>query len=262
MNLANQVGLVGVSVQGGQVRPVMAAAAQSRQHRVEPGDARKLVGGQPELTAKRPDEVTLAPPDLTCQPLDAHPSVSGHDAAPGPLDLRIEAGQIISASYQQRVQDSCVGGPRSFCREPLGDLVHGRAEHVAEGHHRSRQLLQGHAEQTTCTRRRQLEVQALDRTVSLDDVVGLGQARDEGGGVAAERLTYVDDDRDHSVRVLDPAVLTYRAVDEPDVRPHEVLPQCGVDRQHLSEWAHRRHCGRLADHGKTSCMPRYNRTTR
>jgi len=60
-NLANQVGLVGVPVPAGQSRPVDAAVAQVRQHRVEPGDTGELVGAQPELTAKRPDEVTLAP---------------------------------------------------------------------------------------------------------------------------------------------------------------------------------------------------------
>jgi len=198
--------------------------------------------------------MTLTPPHFIGELLDAYRFVSGHDAAPRPLDPPIDSGHIISAAQQDCLQDSCARGPRTVRRDPLGELVRERAEHVTERHHRSGQLLQRHAEQTTCPRWRQFEIQALDRTVSLDDIAGLGHARDEGRGVAAECRANVDDDRDHPVGVLDPAILTCRVVDEPDVSPGKVLPKRGVDRQDLCDWTRSRRCGRSADHGKPPAL--------
>ncbi len=56
------MGLVGISVLGGQARPIVATATQLGQDRVEPGDAGEIVGGQPQLTVERPNDMTLTPP--------------------------------------------------------------------------------------------------------------------------------------------------------------------------------------------------------
>jgi len=96
--------------------------------------------------------MALTPPHLIGELLDAYRFVSGHDAAPRPLDPPIDTGHIICAAQQDCLQDSCARGPRTVRRDPLGELVRERGEHVTERHHRSGQLLQRHAEQTTCPR--------------------------------------------------------------------------------------------------------------
>src|SRR5690348_2260328 len=134
LDLAVEVGLVGVAALGGNARGGVTRGEKVRRV-VEAHQLRGAFGGEADLGSEAGPQALAAPADLVGQAVDPYPAPAGDRPPPGVGDLRIDrwAGTQPLAEDVRRDREPLVPGRGSA--QPLLDL-HGVADpNILQGRH-------------------------------------------------------------------------------------------------------------------------------